>query len=590
MIRKNSSFWPSKEELLLKHPSLEFINPHYDSELRKSSPITSIFTLVSNMCGGGVLTLPIAFSRAGIIPSFLLMVLSAIMTDFAMYILCSCARRTGGTSYGQVTRSAFGVKAELAVTVLLLFFLCFVIVAYMVLVKDIWTPMLLYMSPSFKKFCISVLHVPDPEDPSVTLPSFVFLAFFIIVSLPLLLQRDLHALRHTCYVGFASLLLLLVAIVRRSIQLNFDIQKGIFDNKVKWYSTDMNDIAYAFPIIALSFFSIYNVLTVHSALVNPTRERVKQVLDGTISICFVLFLVIGIAGYLYSYDETRDNILLNFPLSYKIILIGRLGYGFTLMFGLPLIFLPCRGALLAIPKLYCDARSGIEAPIITPNIQATISRTSSLRFKKHGMDCSEEKPLTMSSMVQMNTLMQTINKGTLVPPAGYGAMSTSSNLTGISSDGHLIVNGIDFDAERPSLMRNTVIAASNNGASATPAVQPLDYQSEVKKAKETEMVDQNSSVFEHVTSTLVILLCCYIVAVAVPGVGIVWSICGSSMALIIGFFIPAACYLKIRSNKMMNPRSLGAWSLIVFSVVASIVCTSHVVVEIRKASSDISYY
>jgi hypothetical protein len=193
-------------------------------------------------------------------------------------------------------------------------------------------------------------------------------------------------------------------------------------------------------------------------------------------------------------------------------------------------------------------------------------------------------------MVQMNTLMQTINKKTLVPPAGYGAMSTSSNLTGISSDGHLIVNGIDFDAERPSLMRNTVIAASNNGASATPAVQPLDYQSEVKKAKETEMVDQNSSVFEHVTSTLVILLCCYIVAVAVPGVGIVWSICGSSMALIIGFFIPAACYLKIRSNKMMNPRSLGAWSLIVFSVVASIVCTSHVVVEIRKASSDISYY
>jgi amino acid permease len=586
MLRKNSSFWPSKEELLLKHPSLEFINPHYDSELRKSSHITSIFTLVSNMCGGGVLTLPIAFSRAGIVPSFLLMVLSAVMTDFAMYILCSCSRRTGGTSYGQVTRSAFGVKAELAVTVLLLFFLCFVIVAYMVLVKDIWTPLLLYTSPSFKKFCTSFLHVPDPEDPSATLPSFVFLAFFIIVSLPLLLQRDLHALRHTCYVGFTSLLLLLVAIVRRSIQLNFDIEVGIFSTKVKWYSTDWNDIIYAFPIIALSFFSIYNVLTVHSALINPTRERVKQVLDGTISICFILFLVIGIAGYLYAYDETKDNILLNFPLSYKIILMGRLGYGFTLMFGLPLIFLPCRGALLAIPKLYHDAKSGIEVPIITPNIQATISRTSSLRFQKHGMNCSEEKPLTMSSVVQMNTLMQTINKGNLVPPIGYGALSTSSNLTGISSDGHLIVNGIDFDAERPSLMRNTVIAASNNGTSTTPIVKPIDYQSEVEKAKETEMIDKNSSTFEHVTSTLVILICCYFIAVAVPGVGIVWSICGSSMALIIGFFIPAACYLKIRSNKMMNPRSLGAWSLLVFSMLASVVCTSHVVVEIRKAPGD----
>lgn len=578
MIRRISSFWPTKEELLLKHPSLEFINPQYDSELRKSSPITSIFTLVSNICGGGVLTLPIAFSRAGLIPSVLIMMLSAIMTDFAMYILCSCARRTGGTSYGQVTRSAFGAKAELAVTVLLLLFLCFVIVAYMVLVKDIWTPLLLYISPACREFCIWCLKVEDPE--ASHLPSFVFLAVFLFVSLPLLLQRDLHALRYTCYVGFASLILLIVAIVRRSIQLNVVTERGIFGAKVKWFTDDWGDIIYAFPIISLSFFSIYNVLSVHSALVNPTRDRVKQVLDSTISICFVLFLIVGTAGYLYAYDETKDNILLNFPLSYKIVLIGRLGYGFTLMFGLPLIFLPCREALLAIPKLYRDAWNNVEVPIITPNITPTISRTSSLRFRKHGMEVNEEKPLTVSSVVKMNDFINNVNGNMVIPPmlstkpqhvTDYGSVLSTSN------HGHYIVNGIDFDAERPVLIQNaqkTMDSFHYSSYSTHP-------NTNSNNTNQNSVNQTDDSIFAHLASTLFILTCCYFTSVAVPGVGVVWSICGSSMGLIIGFFIPAACYLKIRSNKKWNPRSIGAWSLILFSTMASIICTSHVLAGMR---------
>ncbi len=284
LLQRESTFWPSAHELLRKHPSFEFLNPEHDSELRKSSPISAIFNLVATVCGGGVLTLPIAFARVGILPSTVLMVVSALITDFAMYILCSCARRTGGKSYGDVTRIAFGLKAEIAVTMLLFVFLVFVIVAYMVLVKDIWTPLLLYMVPRLKSWCIDYLEV-DPDESA--LPSDIFLVAFIILSLPLLLNKDLYALRHTCYVGFTSLILLILAIVRRSYQLNCVTDIGIFTEKVKWYSNEIDDWIYAFPIISLSFFSIYNVLTVHSALVNPTRERVKLVLDGTIVICLL---------------------------------------------------------------------------------------------------------------------------------------------------------------------------------------------------------------------------------------------------------------------------------------------------------------
>ncbi len=86
----------------------------------------------------------------------------------------------------------------------------------------------------------------------------------------------------------------------------------------------------------------------------------------------------------------------------------------------------------------------------------------------------------------------------------------------------------------------------------------------------------------HVLSTLCIIAFGYACAVAVPGVGLVWSICGSSMSLIIGFFIPAACYLKIRSRKRLNPRSLAAWAMLIFSILACVVCTTHVVADAKK--------
>lgn len=610
------------------------------------------------MCGGGVLTLPIAFARAGILPSTVMMIISAIITDFSMYILCSCARRTGGRSYGDVTRTAFGLKAEIAVTVLLFVFLAFVIVAYMVLVRDIWTPLILHLSPRLKSWCLEEWNV-DPDRSQV--PSNVFLVVFILCSLPLLLKRNLHALRHTCYVGFASLLLLIVAIVRRAYNRNFITDVGIFGSKVKWYSNDINDYIYAFPIIALSLFSIYNVLTVHSALINPTRRRVKFVLDGTIILCLVLFYIVGLCGYLYAYDETKDNILLNFPLSFKLVTIGRLGYGFTLMFGLPLVFLPCREALLSLPVLvrkWIEDGDTKDTQQLQPQKPAMASpRQSGVTKEGHvvinGVDFDEERPLLkrnssiipMTKAVMMGNIIPMKQLVGALPPghqllSDYGSANTNTNLTNSGTDSDTDISIMDADDVDAALSmesglslddeyschdgmenlrqhtNNNSILADNSGKECGLKHDKKKIVSQRDRCKRDEkniLKDENknakykritvppkstpqskenkgevkteTSSLVHVISTVSILIFGYICAVAVPGVGVVWSICGSSMSLIIGFFVPSACYLKIRSKKNLNPRSLAAWAMLVFSVFASVICTYHVILDVKLGNA-----
>ena len=283
-IKRRSSFWPSDRDLLRRRPSLELLVPAHDCESRRSSPAIAIFNLIATVCGGGVLTLPIAFSRAGLLPSFLMMVFAAGITNFAMYVLCSCARRTGGRSYGDVMRNAFGPLAEIGATVLLFFLLIMVLVAYMVLLKDIWTPVILTLVPALEDFLYS--NSANKSDTMIKEASDSMLVLLLVLILPLLLQTDLHSLRHTRYVGFASAVILMLGVIYEAIKRNWFDEPGLFQAKVLWVG-DSDGIMYAFPIIVLSFFSIYNVLTVHSALFNPTRERVKFVLDGTIALCFL---------------------------------------------------------------------------------------------------------------------------------------------------------------------------------------------------------------------------------------------------------------------------------------------------------------
>ena len=73
----------------------EILVPPFDSETRKSTLIPATFNLVATIVGGGVLSLPLAFQKCGIVLATVLMILSAVVTDFSLYLLCISARQTG---------------------------------------------------------------------------------------------------------------------------------------------------------------------------------------------------------------------------------------------------------------------------------------------------------------------------------------------------------------------------------------------------------------------------------------------------------------------------------------------------------------
>jgi len=444
------------------HHLSDLLVPDFESSNRKSPIVVAIFNLSSTIVGGGVLSLPLAFSKCGVVLGSILMIVAAVVTERSLYLLCLCARQTGATSYGEVGKAAFGIYMEYFISLLIFVFLMFVLVGYMVLLKDIWSDLIQIM------FAMTT----PPQASSVL--------FWILVAMgPFLAQRSLYALRYNCYVGFVSVSVLCLALCHHATVTPLQ-------STILLWGTDREDVLFAFPMIVLSFLSIFNVLPIQGDLIRPTCRRMLGVIDGAVVACFFLMWIFGVAGYMYAGENTNGNILNNTKINTDwILFLGRLGCGTTIMLALAMMLLPARAGLLEVIDVI------INGPHIVP------------------VEVSELMPLVQTSQ----------RKSPHVPA----------------------------QVHRPTLMDNNMM---------------------------------------HYSTTLTMTVVCYVIAIRVPGVAVVWSLCGSSMAFLIAFILPASCYLQIqRAHATGEKRSRWwiyfSWFLIITSVVASIACTMQTVATYR---------
>lgn len=570
---------PRSHPLLLRerHVSIEKLNPHPESPSRRSTLAVALFNLVATVCGGGVLTLPLVFARAGVIPTTLLMAYGAVATDASLQRLVDAARTTGSRSYGDVAQAAFGKAAQVVTTATLATMLVGSLIAYLLLTRDVWAPVLFSLIPGLQRAFLWILRRPrgtflvvddavmTPEDPVDRRAADVLLLVILLLAMPLMLKRELYALRYTCYIGFCSCTLLAVAVVVRAAQRL--CQGGFWRemHRLNWWSNDPTDWLFAFPMVALCFFCSYNVLPVHSQLLDPSRERISWVLRSSMVICFVLFYVVGLGGYIHAHPYTPDNIITAFPMDDMYVLAGRMGYCLTLLFGLPLILLSCREAWMTLPDQVRDWRHDQE---LIAKYEAINENAD--HYVVNGVDFDE--PYSFYQR-RRSSQMKSSSSGDGDSDEGFRPLMKGRSL--------LPDKSVQTEESLPS-----VVEEDDEEAFPLLTKQPAAGGGGVAAAEESAVPDDEAEggcrcpedIVWHWIATLLLMTVTYATAISVPGVAAVWSIFGSSMALFIAFVVPTACFVQIRKKDGLTGKSLFAWSLLVISIAAMVVCTDNAIV------------
>lgn len=497
-----------------------FFVPSLESDLRSATVLSATFNMTATIIGGGVLSIPLSCARAGLVPFTILMILSAVTTDFSLYILCSCARRTGSVSFGRVARASFGPIWELITTAVIFFLVVFIVVGLMVLNQGIWSPIVMELIHSARG---------EKSSPTTMFQDGCVLLVLLICMLPFLLKRDLTSLRHICYVGFFSIAILCAAMVYRTCELNLATHPGTFQSNSKWAASDFGDILAALPIILLAFLCSFNIISVHCSLVDPTRERVKQLIHRAVFLSFLLMYIFGLAGYLWAYDETNGNILLNFEPTDTVIFIGRIGCGVTTLFALPMNLLPCREALLSL-----------------------VAQIGELRTRKGG-SWEEQRRLLAARGDNVE------NQHSLLTNDSFLALTKSHTMPNS--------NKVSVSGDHAGFKRKDCSPAATKPG-------------EASELNSTGGITCNEDAI-HWAATFGIIVITYISAVLAPGVAIVWDIAGSSMAFLVQFILPAACYIQLkmkwRGKRGVTQHLVQAWALIIFATVGAVLCTAIVI-------------
>lgn len=309
---------------------------------------SAIFNLASTIIGGGILSLPYAFDKCGLVLAVVFMVVSAVASNFSLYVIVSCSRRGGATTYEEIVRKALGPKAGLITVTLLVLLTFLTMVAYVILMKDL-------VGSLGEQFLFA-------RAISVAEKNFLTIACVAFIS-PVLFARSMDALRYTSIFSLMSVFLLAVAITIRAVKSLENPEEsvvGIGSTELvqepvplKLFPTNWRDPVFAFPIISISFLCHFNVLPVYRELHKPTRHRLKKIVSATMLSTWAFYMVVSTMGYLYAYrlpGGVKDDILNNFRTNDALINVGRLGLLITIMMNLPLIMQPCRMNTIRLGK------------------------------------------------------------------------------------------------------------------------------------------------------------------------------------------------------------------------------------------------
>lgn len=308
-----------------------------------ASVMGSVANLMNTIIGGGVLALPYAIKTAGAVLGPLFLIMVYLLTNLSLYFLLKAAESVSKErlfsgkrlpphrfTYRDVTHAAFG-KSGGFVSDASIILTCFgTMCSYLVIIADMIIPIINYFASKANEHDLYVYR-------QIVVTGTLFLV------IPLACLRKLDSLKFTSVLAIISIFYVTVMVLVRFAQstmsgrLDICVQEpGCFNLWILEKETTS-----AVPIITLAFTCHMNFFTIYNELRQPSMGKMGRVgVAGTTLSCFC-YLLASMSGYLTFFNQTKGNILLNYPTNDILIIIARVAVAITISLSFPMMSHPC---------------------------------------------------------------------------------------------------------------------------------------------------------------------------------------------------------------------------------------------------------
>lgn len=302
------------------------------------------FGSVANLCsatlGAGVVSLPFAFQKCGLIGGMLLLSVAGIVTSYSIKLLAEAVSLCGdnGFSYEEMSHKLCGAKIGYLVEFSVVSFCFGVCVAYIVAVGDMLED--------------GVIKVFDDSLPGFVTRESAMFVFWLLLMLPLSCLKRIDSLKFSSVLGVISVSFLVFVTIFKSIESlsSKDDESDWFDDVALWPDT-FSDFIQACPVIMFAFSCQVNVPQIYNELgENRSVTSLMWAARKAVSVCFMFYLLMGVMGYLnFAGKRTDANILKNYCVqdTHDPLVISAFAcLSLAIVVSFPLNVFPCRASLL----------------------------------------------------------------------------------------------------------------------------------------------------------------------------------------------------------------------------------------------------
>jgi amino acid permease len=329
----------AKDNVELGSPVVE------DADASKLAPFpTSFINLLKTIIGSGILTLPLAVQRFGLIPGVTLMFIAAGTATFGLHILNVTAMQLGRKSSFSGICGITYPKAAFAFEMAIAIKCIGTSIAYLSALGG--------MAVGLGRICLSLID--DAAVPAGTMNYLItskaaWVIFLTLCISPICFMKRMDSLKYTSYAGMVAVVYLVILTIFNCISTK---KEDLVDLPL-WKSFSL-DMCKSYGTLIFAYTCHQNILPIQNEARNNTPRGMMNVIGLSMLTATSMYVVVSIFGAVTNKYE-HSNILDSFPKDMIAFNIARVFYILLLLASYPLQVFPCRNSIEKMTLFYLRA-------------------------------------------------------------------------------------------------------------------------------------------------------------------------------------------------------------------------------------------
>ena len=292
--------------------------------------------LVNAIVGSGIIGLPYAMRESGLIVGFLLLILVSYFTDKSLRMIVELAtfhpklKGLGVLTFEDLMSIPFGINGRRFILISMFILAYGAMVSYLIIVKDT-IPTVLF----------------GADDDSFVQRELVMLIVSACTMLPLSMMRDISQLAMTSSLSVLADVILLIVVAKGAPIKESVSEAGGFGQVIQdnWANSR---VFIGLGVLSTAMACQHSAFLISGTLDHHTSARWAQVTKISLFAAGGLSTIFAVVGYLGYLDQTKGDILNNFPEDSSEINAGRTLLAITMLFTYPMESFVARHVLVQL--------------------------------------------------------------------------------------------------------------------------------------------------------------------------------------------------------------------------------------------------